>query len=347
MGATIEEVAKRAQVSKAAVSFALNGREGVSAETRRRILRMARELNFTPRNRRSARTERIGFLKLQEHGKIVNRDHDVFIADYIAGMNVEAHRQCYELFICNAAGSFAEYRFPQEEPPAGWIVLGTEFEEKDLESARDLPFPVLFLDTWFEYQPYTFVTMNNHEAVHAVLSHFREWGHRRVGMVTGNVACANFRLREDGFARVSERLGLDAPPGDRFSVTSTYEAAYAEMSAILGRRKPRGLPTALFCANDVIAYGTMRALREQGYRIPADVSVIGFDDLPASRTVEPALTTYAVSQERIGELGMRNLIESLEDRSAPKPASKVLVSGKLVARSSVARPSFNHQTSLD
>jgi len=94
------------------------------------------------------------------------------------------------------------------------------------------------------------------------------------------------------------------------------------------------LPTAFFSSNDIIAYGCIKALKEKNYRIPEDVSIIGFDDLPMSALMDPSLTTINVSKMRMGEASMNLIINRIEKNNS-KPSEKIVIGGKLVVRNSV------------
>ncbi len=96
------------------------------------------------------------------------------------------------------------------------------------------------------------------------------------------------------------------------------------------------MPTALICANDIMAYGCIKALREKGFRIPDDISIIGFDDLPMSSHMEPPLTTIQVSKKDIGKMAVKLLVERI-NRSSVAPSINLTIEGKLICRGSVRK----------
>ena len=174
--------------------------------------------------------------------------------------------------------------------------------------------------------------MNNEDSVFSIVSHFAHKGHREIGMVKGSIETRNFKLREEGFAESLSRLGLDFDPSLVYAVDSTFHGAHEDMTALLARGVR--LPGAIFCANDIIACGCMRAFRQAGLRVPEDISVVGFDDLPISAISDPPLTTIRVSKARIGQMAMQLLSARL--RSEPQaPPAKVLIGGQLIERHSV------------
>jgi LacI family transcriptional regulator len=337
MGVRVKDIAKLAEVSPAAVSFALNNKPGVGIQTRERIIRIARDLGHDGPKQPpvpDASTQTVCFLHIARHGHTVNRDHDVFIADYIEGLGQGASQRLLKLEIATFKATPAE-RIVEAAgaiKAAGFIILGTELEESDVAAFSSLGRPVVFIDTWYDFLPFDFVDMNNEDSVFIIVSEFARRGHRSIGMVKGAIETRNFKLREEGFVASMARLGLDYDPALVFAVDSTFHGATADMRSILqgGRR----LPTALFCANDIIACGCIRAFRQEGIRVPGDVSVIGFDDLPLSATADPPLTTMQVSKAQIGRMAVQLLATRIRD-DAGTPPVKVLIGGRLVERQSV------------
>jgi LacI family transcriptional regulator len=147
------------------------------------------------------------------------------------------------------------------------------------------------------------------------------------------VQTVNFHLRKEAFVAGMKSFGLSFSTRDIVTVDSTYDGAYQDMLGKLNN----GLvvPECYFCTNDIITYGCIKALREFNIRIPQDISVIGFDNLPMSATMEPALTTIDVSKTKIGYLAIR-LLDELINAEEKQPAVKILVGANLVARDSVA-----------
>jgi LacI family transcriptional regulator len=337
MGVRIKDIAKLALVSPAAVSLALNNKPGVGLETRERIIRIARGLGhdgpkapLIPK----ALAGPVCFLHIARHGHAVIRDHDVFIADYLEGLGQGARLQGLSLGITTFKATAIEaiLQSASSMDAAGFIVLGTELEEADVAAFSRLDRPVVFIDTWYDFLPFDFVDMNNEDSVFAIVREFMERGHRSIGMVKGSIETRNLKLREEGFVASLARLGLAYDPALVFAVDSTFHGATADMRAILqgGRR----LPTALFCANDIIACGCIRAFQHEGVRVPEEVSVIGFDDLPLSATADPPLTTMQVSKSQIGRMAVQ-LVSTRIRNGVGTPSVKVLIGGRLVERQSV------------
>jgi LacI family transcriptional regulator len=340
---TVRDIATAAGVSPATVSLVLNGKGEISGETRARVLEAVAALKYVPRASRNGSDpgETIRFLKIAKHGHTVNRDHSVFISDYIDGMSAEATRRNYTLEVVSFEGqpitSVAESL--AGAPISGVIALGTELSEADIRLVQGLGLPTVFIDTFYDVLDANFVDMNNEDAVYKVLSRFKELGYERIGFVASHVDTTNFRLRRDAFFKNMIRLGLKVREQDILSVESTYDGAYVDTHALL--ESGLELAECYFCTNDIIAYGFIRALREHGVSIPDDVSIIGFDNLPQSANMDPGLTTIEVSKRKIGYLAV-TVLDDLIRANEPQPPVKILVGADLVLRTShdkgAARP---------
>jgi LacI family transcriptional regulator len=332
---TIRDIAALAGVSPSTVSLVLNGKGEISGVTRARVLEAAAKLNYVariPRPRLEA-SETIRFLKIAKHGHTVNRDHSVFISDYIDGMSAEATRRGYTLEVVShegqSIGTVAESL--AAAPVSGVIALGTELSEADIRMIQSLGLPTVFIDTVFDVIDANFVNMNNEDAVHKVLTRLRSQGFSRIGFVASHVDTTNFRLRQEAFFRNMARLGLEANPDHVLSVESTFDGAYADAVRLLGGGID--LADCYFCTNDVIAYGFIKALREFSVRIPEDVAIVGFDNLPLSSTMEPPLTTIDVSKRKIGYFAV-TVLDDIINAPETQPPVKILVGAELITRAS-------------
>jgi DNA-binding LacI/PurR family transcriptional regulator len=330
----VKDIAMAVGVSPTTVSLVLNNKPGAGEKLRERILRTAKELGYTAP--KSAKAGSLCLLRIARHGHTVNRDHDVFIADYIEGLSHEAKDAGYALEIVTFKPAPMEQILEAAlgEASDGFVVLGTELSREDVESFRILRKPLVFLDTYHEFLDFDFVDMNNEDSVFLILSHLHAMGHRQIGFVRAAVETRNIRLREEGFYAGLGRLGLEADTSFVFSVDQTYHGAYDDMKAILAGG-PR-LPTALVCGNDIIASGCLKACSDTGIRVPDDLSIVGFDNLPLSAVVDPPLTTIQVSKAQIGRMAVQLLVSRLRI-DTDMPSVKVLIGGKLIERRSVRK----------
>lgn len=337
MSSTVKDVAKLAGVSATTVSLVMNGKSGISQETRTRVMQAAKTLKYSQRVARSVKGDALGtlrFLKIAKHGHTVNRDHNTFISDYIDGMSREASACGYKLEIVSFEGEPVEAIVSSLVGASvdGLIVLGTELTEQDIKLLQTLPTPLVVIDSFFDVLECNFVNMNNKDAVYKIIAYFVERGFRNIGFIASNVQTVNFQLRKDAFVEGMKAFGLNFSARDIITVDSTYEGAYQDMLSKL--KNGLVVPECYFCTNDIITYGCIKALREFNVRIPQDISVIGFDNLPMSATMEPPLTTIDVSKTKIGYLAIR-LLDELIHAEDKQPAVKILVGANLVVRDSV------------
>lgn len=344
MAARTIDIAKIAGVSPASVSLVLNGKPGVGEATRQKILRIAGELGYElekvpfrsgyGEKQPSTTARDICFLRIARHGHTVNRDHDVFIADYIEGLGVAArdHNLSLDVQTFKTTPIDEVVDAAAKLNASGFVVLGTELSSPDIEEFSRLSKPVVFIDTYNDFLDFDFVDMNNEDSVYRIVSHFHERGHRDIGIVTGAIETRNFKLREEGFAASLAALGLKRDVRFDFIVDQTYQGARNDMAKALAQGHP--LPSALFCANDVIACGCLKALTAAGMKVPEDISLAGFDDLPLSAVVDPPLTTIQVSKAKIGQTAVELLAARIL-KDSDTPPMKVLIGGKLILRRSV------------
>ncbi len=338
MKITIKDIADKAGVSSAAVSLAINNKPGVSAETRSRVMDVARELGYEPLSRIvSPDTDVIvRFLKISRHGHTINKNHNYFIDAYVEGITS----------IASESGTVLEVEAYGSETPldsiitkiiespqiTGYLILGTELSEEDIRAFLKTGKDIVFVDTFLDYISADFVDMNNTDAVYKLINHFIQFGHKKIGLIKSSVNTRNFQLREKAFRQVMDSVGLDVNEKYIIDVDSTFENAYSDFKNFL-QAKPE-LPTVFFAINDIIAMGCMRALQEAGYSIPDDVSIAAFDNLPMSSMVSPGLTTINVSKKEIGQTAFDMLLLKCGRESSPPPR-KTLIGGKLITRNSV------------
>jgi DNA-binding LacI/PurR family transcriptional regulator len=339
MAPTVKQIAEMAQVSTATVSLALNNKPGVSPATRQRVLAIAETLSkengsqaFRPLTRGSIR-----FLKIVKHSHILNRDHDVFIAAYNEGIDKEARRHGCNLEITHITidqvDDFISHL--NSSSSKGLIVLGTELNSRDILAFENVKVPIVVIDTTFDFVDFDFVDMNNTEALFQIIRYFRDNNHRDIGLIwSEDVQVRNFELRRLAFEQAVKYYELPFNPRNILSVDSTFNDAY--QGTLQHLKRGLKLPTALFSANDLIASACIKAFKESGIRVPEDVSVIGFDNLPMCEMLDPPLTTMNVSKQQIGAMAAQLLIRRIS-HSEGAPTLKVSIGGKLVVRKSVQR----------
>lgn len=337
MPISVRKLGQLLGVSPASVSLALNGKPGVSEETREKILAAALQHGLKPVSAPAAvrRSSDITLAVYRKHGSICG-DTEFFSA-VIEGMNAEACRRGFRLHVTYIYSDAWEDRQLEElrrSGAAGCVLLATEMQQKDIQKFDDFPLPLVVLDSFFPGRCGAYVTIDNFEGARMAVRHLLSRGHRRIGHMASAVPISNFSERKQGLlAALSEYPEATL---QSFPVGTTPEQAYSDMSAHLRRRPfdPALYPTAFFADNDIIAVSCIRAFREWGVRIPEDISVIGFDDVPLSCVTSPRLSTVRVEKETLGRLAITLLRDRMDNPAASAPV-KLSVGTSLCLRESV------------
>lgn len=333
----IKEIANKAGVSKTTVSLALNGHKGVGHETRMTIIKIAKEMNYRVPVERSYTLPQHGVIvlaKLSKHGLILNEDQNTFIVNYIEGINqvIKEYGYSFEI-ISHTLESLTPFISEMKtKQPKGIIVLGTELSSLDIQCLEDLSCPYVIIDTYFEQLEADFINMGNIGSVYNIISYLVKGHHTDIRMVTSTVSSGNISLRERGFTQAMNEYGLTLSEQSFIPVKPGFNGAYIDILAYL--QDGGHLPQALFCFNDIAAFGVIKALKEAGYKVPKNVSVIGFDDLPMSSMMEPRLTTIKIPNQHIGALAARTIVRKIIAKTKEAPVG-ILVHGKLMIRESV------------
>lgn len=333
----IKEIAEKAGVSKTTVSLALNGHKGVSDETRSAILKLAKEMDYRvpcERSYEQVLQGNIVFAKLSKHGLILNEDQHHFIVNYIEGIHqvVKEYGYSFEIITQRIDAIETFIADINKNHPKGIIVLGTELKPEEVSRLSGLQVPYLVLDTYFEQLAIDFVSMGNIGAVHNLVGYLVKKHHRDIFMVTSSVPTGNISMRERGFRQALEHFDLPYSSESLIPVEPGFKGAYRDMLSYLKDRDR--LPQAFFCFNDVAAFGVIKALKDCGYRVPEDISIIGFDDLLMSQMMEPRLTSVHIPTQLIGSIAARSLIERIVSKTHHVPKG-VLIHGELIVRESV------------
>lgn len=333
MGISGKELAKMLGLSEAAVSMALNRKKGVSVATRNKVLQAAKEHGYDfSRCTGELRKERICFIIYKKSGAVVA--DTPFFAEVSEGIRIACKQEKFDLTIQYLyEDDELPYRLEalQDEGYAGVILLATEMDERSISAFSTLNCPLVVLDSYFEGLHYDCVLINNIQGAYLATEHLIRSRKQQPGYLRSSYSIGNFDERADGFYKAIRANGMSTSKSIVHRLTPSQEGAYADMKQILAENEP--LASCYFADNDHIAAGVMQALEEHGLRIPEDVAIVGFDDLPICRQMRTPMTTIHVPKFYLGELTARQLIRSI---NAPSPAPiKIEVGVSLVKRKSV------------
>lgn len=329
MKVSIRDISKITGFSPATVSNALNYKKGVNKETAAEVFRVARETGYINENS----ITKIKLVMFRKNGSII--DDTPFFPAMISGFEQECRKAGYEMVLCNVDQRDEDYEQQVlaliNEPGSAVVVLGTEMQDADLELYRNATCPLVLMDCWKESMDFNAVLINNEDSARMATEYLIKKGHRKIGYIRSNFRIKGFRSRYYGYQIALRKARLEMDEKYIFSVPPNLNGAYREMLSQLDSRKE--LPTAFFADNDLMALGAMRALQERGYRIPEDISIIGFDDLPFAEFSTPRLTTLKVPNTEMGQMAVRRIVDMIEKKDTIKV--KIEVYTKFVVRETV------------
>lgn len=321
---SIVDVAERAGVSLATASRVMsNAVYPVSPTTRQKVLDAAHKLGYTPNSlARSLRSRRSKLLAV-----LVGDNVDPYFAEITRGVEEIANEQGYLTIICNterdAARELHYLRTLREYRADGLIFAGGGLNdpghvrqvEAILTDMSERGSIAITLSPHFLHIPT--IQVDNFGGSQAMTTKLIELGHRRIAFVTGPAHLTTANLRLQGYMAALLQRNLTVDPD--FLLTGNFDQASGEHAArTVARFSPEARPTAIFAANDETAFGVIAGLREQGLRVPEDLSVCGFGDVPTARLVTPTLTTVHIPLRRLGQLGVSRLLAALNQEEIPQ-----------------------------
>ncbi len=329
---TIADVALGAGVSKGSVSLALNGRAGVSDATRRRIFAVADELGWRP----SARAKGLSESRALAIGLILARDtahlaSDPFFPQLLSGVEAELSASGYVLVLSVVRDERAEIETYTRLARDGRIdgVLLTDARVDDLRYglAADLGLEVVVIGQPDPASGLLAVTSDQRSAIARAVGKLVELGHRRIAHVSGMASLMHSAERYAAWRDALLAAGLE--PGGYVESDFTHEGGADATRELLGSEHP---PTAILYSSDLMAIGGLGMARELGVRVPEDLSIIGYDDIPVAEHVHPSLTTIRQDFIGAGAAATRRLLERLRG----EPLTPVSIpDAELVIRDSI------------
>ncbi len=326
---TIKDVARRAGVSTSTVSRALSGKIPVDQATKERVLQAVMDLNYHPnalaKGLKEGKTGTLGLV-------IPNIRNPIFPA-VARGVEDAARRQGYTVVLCNTDEDVAREREYVDKLRKMWVdgilFATTGKDSHHIQALKESGFPVVLLIRHLEEDMDTVIIDNEHAAYEAV-SYLVKTGHKRIAMIYGDPEMPLYRRRYDGYIRALKDAGLPALE-ELIVVDSTEKSnGYEAMSRLLHGQE---LPDAVFAMSDPKAMGVIRAIKDRGYRVPEDISVIGFDDLEISEILEPPLSTVSQPLYEMGVAAADRLIQRILG-DTQTPVGAIWMNTRLVIRKS-------------
>ncbi len=334
--ATRKEVADRAGVSVAVVSYVLNNRKIVKEETRRKVQDAIRELGYRPNlTARSLKTK-----KTHQIAVLIHYIGNPFEAGLLLQIEATAKERGYFVFVLTYEPEREEeLRSVLMGRVDGVLLLGQSFSGETLAYFDDLEVPVVSAmqpttrdgDEHENVVPY--VDIEWLPAMRSLVSHLRQQGHERITFMTAEGNNLHYAVRYQAFREAMRLEGLEFPDYEHLDGAGRFEQAQAVLSGWLDAKGEGGTAaefTAIVCANDLMAAGCLAACRERGVRVPQDIAVAGCENILMSSQLSPPLTVIHYPRQAAGEVAVNMLL----DRMNGIKKESILLSGSLIVRAS-------------
>lgn len=328
---TIKDVAQRAGVSITTVSYVLNGKGHISEATRRAVLAAVEELNYHP----NAHARHLKKRRTRTIGVFVGSLGGLFYEEILEGIHATVLQTDYEMIV--VPETHAPSRILCNRQVDAAIVFDVKIPDELLAGLAWKRFPIVTFDRDLEAEFVFPLLIDNAGGTRAVFEHLYSQGARRLAFVAGSPDSFDNAERKATFLAEAERHGLSV---------RCYQGYFTEASGYQVAKEiiaTGELPEAVFCANDQMAIGFLRAMNEHGLRAPQDIALVGFDDIPVARYLQPPLSTVHVSRTDWGAQAAARLIDFLE-HEVPFPVERIPV--RFIAReSSRIRPAESSRPS--
>ena len=331
--ATIKDVAREASVSIATVSRVFNDVAVVREETARRIRAVAASLRYAPhggaRSLITNRTNTLGVLLPDLYGE--------FFSELIHGIDLTARRSGYHILVSRSWEGRTEIEEAMRAMRGrvdGLLLMSPHIDE---EALMNVPatLPVVLLCSEAKDKSLSSVTIQNSRGARDMVGHLIANGHRRIAIIRGSAGNFDAAERLKGYRAALREGGIETNPEFECDGDFTEAGGYAAAIELISR-DPR--PTAIFAANDSMAIGAMSALRESGVRVPEDIAVAGFDDIPLARYMDPPLSSVHVPISDLGARGVEILLDAITHKDE-HTRRRARVSTRLVIRPSTGASS--------
>lgn len=325
---TLAQVAKIAGVSQMTASRALNDKPGVSQETREEVLKIAADIGYiVNRSAQKLSGSRNGIIGIMTP---VLDNH--YVGELVVGVGRAARAQGYETLV---------YTLFDEDRHSHRSVLGLikQFtdgvvailprESSYFNALAAAGVPVVAIDQRCSLDGFPSISVDSYGGAVRAVEHLAQLGHTRIGFVAGDESIEGVRDRRRGYLDALARLGLPSDPSLIAQGDLSQMRAFDAANSLLALPEP---PTAIFAVNDLSAFGVIAAARERGLKVPRDVSVVGFDDIPMASQVHPPLTTIRQPFAQMGRAAVNTLLSQMDNEEAIAP--RIVLPTELIARES-------------
>ncbi|MFB5662532.1 LacI family DNA-binding transcriptional regulator [Alteribacillus sp. HJP-4] len=312
---TIKDVARRANVAVSTASYALNGINKVSKSTKEKVILAAQELNYQKNGfasdlkKSGTRTKTIALILSDLSGP--------FYSELIRGVQDVAMEHGYDLLACSSMGgeNSTAAKFLTERRADGCIVLAHNITDEMLHGASSEHYPVVVLDRKLDNKSLVHVEVDNKKGGYNATEYLIKQGHSKIAYVSGPADSYDNQVRFEGYREALEANQIDYET--KWAVSGNFTREGGILAAnILSAQEER--PTAVFFANDEMALGGLEAFQRKGFRVPEDISIIGFDDILEAQYVSPKLTTIRQPKYEMGALATHMVFQIISQEEVSR-----------------------------
>jgi LacI family transcriptional regulator len=337
LAVSIRDVARCAGVSVSTASRALNNKPDVKRDVRARILAAAQELNYAA----NVHGRVLGGGRSRTFGLIITNSADPFFATLARGVSDAATSHGYSIIVWNtneaADQELHAHQLLRERRVDGALLASTECGDAPLCRLSDEGIPFVLLNRHLDRFPANCVQLDYRTGAHDATAHLVALGHRRIAHLTHRDDRYSVRERLAGYREALAEAGMPFAARMVIRCTGDIGGAYRAVLDTLPGLRPK--PTALFTYNDLWCVGVLRALHELGWRVPEDISLMGYDDLELSNFLVPPLSTVFQDPYEIGRQGVELLMEQLRNPpDRPWTPRRIVLRPELRVRASTAPP---------
>jgi len=330
MSTTIKDVADKAGVSIATVSRALNGSPLVTDETRIKIVKIANELKYTPnmmaRGLMLKKSETIGVILPDLHGD--------FFSEVMKGIDEVARDNGYHILVSSSHSDKNEIesmlKVMRSGRVDGLIIMSPHIDSTSLNDHITNDLPVVLLNCTINGKENTSILIDNFEGARQMVRHLIKHGHKRIAIIKGEENNFDAEERLKGYRSALYENGLELNPKLEIPGDFNEESGYTAMKKILNL-KPR--PTAVFASNDAMAIGAVSAIQSKGLKIPEDIAIGGFDDIPIAKYLKPSLSSVHVPINNLGTNAAIKLFKMIKNENNLSDGKTVLPATLVVRES--------------
>jgi LacI family transcriptional regulator len=331
MGVTIKDIAKEIGVSYATVSRALNDHPDVNDDTKKKVLRISKEMGYKPND--IAR----GLVRQETNtiGLLIPDITNPFYPQVARGVEEAAAAAGYNVFLCNTNWNKEREKHYidalLQKQVDGLIMTPSSEELEHLTAVLKSRVETVFVSSFIKHADFTSVIVDNVRGAEMAVEYLIEKGHKNIGFIgAGEGRFAN-KERLKGYKQALENHGLEVKAENVRDQQGSYKrkSGYFLMNELL---KLPETPTAIFCYNDLLALGAIQAIKENGREVPQDIAVIGFDDISFASLPEIQLTTVSQPKYDMGKIALETLVDKIKTKSKQAVNRRIILDPSLIIR---------------